>query len=204
MQRRYGTLGWLLRIAALCLIALAGGFVIFANNAMRPVSAEASRADAIVVLTGARQRIASGMALLNAGRAKRMLISGVNQTVQRNDIKTLITHEAARFDCCVDLGYAALNTWGNAQETADWARNHSFASVIVVTSNYHMPRALAELTAAIPRADLIAHAVVSDPSTLSPQLSPSRLPASTSISSRSGTLSATGVALGVAACVRCA
>ena len=61
------------------------------------------------------------------------------------------------FDCCVDLGYQALDTAGNARETRDWAREHNITrSLIVVTSNYHMPRALAELSAALPDVDALS------------------------------------------------
>ncbi len=54
------------------------------------------------------------------------------------------------FDCCVDLGFRAENTLGNARETAPWVARHHYHTLIVVTADYHMPRALLELHAAMP------------------------------------------------------
>jgi uncharacterized SAM-binding protein YcdF (DUF218 family) len=50
----------------------------------------------------------------------------------------------------VTLGRVATSTRGNAAETADWARAHGVRSLIVVTGYYHMPRALTELSRAMP------------------------------------------------------
>ncbi len=40
--------------------------------------------------------------------------------------------------CCVDLGHTARDTIGNATETRDWAADHHYVSLIVVTSAYHI------------------------------------------------------------------
>jgi uncharacterized SAM-binding protein YcdF (DUF218 family) len=64
--------------------------------------------------------------------------------------------------CCVDLDYSAINTLGNAVEARRWALEHGFHSLIVVTSAYHMPRALAELGHQLPDVALVPFPVVSD------------------------------------------
>ncbi len=64
--------------------------------------------------------------------------------------------------CCVDLDRTAVNTTTNATETRRWVRERGFKSLIVVTSNYHMPRAMAELSHQLPDISLIAFPVVSD------------------------------------------
>ena len=66
------------------------------------------------------------------------------------------------FTCCIDLDRSALNTFGNALETKHWARAHNFNSLIVVTSNWHMPRAMAELAHQLPDVTLIAYPVISE------------------------------------------
>ena len=66
------------------------------------------------------------------------------------------------FTCCIDLDRSALNTFGNALETRRWARQHNFNSLIVVTSNWHMPRAMAELEHQLPDVTLIAFPVISE------------------------------------------
>jgi len=93
-------------------------------------------------------------------RSSRLLITGVNPATRRGELKKLIAKDSERFDCCVDLGYEAQNTSGNAREIARWVRRNGFESLIVVTSNYHMPRSLVELSRELPDTDFIAHAVV--------------------------------------------
>ncbi|QUD86919.1 YdcF family protein [Phenylobacterium montanum] len=118
------------------------------------------RADGVVALTGASDaRIAEAMRLLEDGKAQRMLISGVNPSASRADIRGVARATRRYYDCCVDLGFQATNTVGNARETARWARQHRFASLIVVTSDFHMPRAMLELKGALPEARLTPYPV---------------------------------------------
>lgn len=157
IQRR---VGWLL-VAALLAWAFATGFVIFATQAMRPPDTAHEDAAGIVVLTGTDRRLKEGSRLLEAGRAGRLLVSGVNGRTRPEEIQRLSGLDPARFNCCVDLGYKAQSTVGNAEETRDWAAGHGFRSLIVVTSAWHMPRSLAELELAMPDVRLIPHAVAS-------------------------------------------
>lgn len=159
---RFGPLAWLTGVVIIGGMALLYGFVVFANVATRPPPITPPQADGIVVLTGARHRIQHGMKLLDEGHAGRLLISGVNRRTKRTDLERLVVQGRKRFSCCVDLGYHALNTRGNAKEIRDWARRHGFNRLIVVTSNYHMARALAEVARALPHTELVASAVMSD------------------------------------------
>jgi uncharacterized SAM-binding protein YcdF (DUF218 family) len=136
------------------------GFLVFATRAMNHAGEQGGGADGIVVLTGGEQRIAEGARLLKQGRSARMLISGVNRRTGRDDLVRITGLTAAQFDCCVDLGYDALDTYGNAEETRAWATSKGFRSLIVVTASYHMPRSLTELSLALPGTLLIPHPVV--------------------------------------------
>ena len=98
-----------------------------------------------MVLTGGTSRVTDALELLAAGRGKRLLITGVNPGTTTGDIARQTVDYGRLLNCCVDLDYSALNTLGNAVETRRWAIDHDFKSLIVVTSTYHMPRALAEL-----------------------------------------------------------
>jgi uncharacterized SAM-binding protein YcdF (DUF218 family) len=138
------------------------GFLFFAAVATREMPDSNHNADGIVVLTGGVQRIAEAGRLFERGMAKRLLVSGINKVTTRRDIKRLLKIRDQSFACCVDLGYAARNTRGNADETRDWVRAHHFKSLIVVTASYHMPRSLAELAGSMPDVRLIAHPVVPD------------------------------------------
>jgi uncharacterized SAM-binding protein YcdF (DUF218 family) len=122
---------------------------------------EPQAADGIVALTGAgsNERIAAGMRLLEAGKGDRMLVSGVNREASREDIRNVSRAVQLLYDCCVDLGFEAADTFGNAQETAGWVAARRFDSLIVVTADYHMPRAMLELGSALPDTSLQAFPV---------------------------------------------
>ena len=144
------------------LILLAGGFVRFVSSiASDEVSLE-SRADGIVALTGAAGRIPDAIELLATERGKRLLITGVHRATSSREIARITPLYSRYFTCCIDLDRSALNTLGNALETRRWAREHNFNSLIVVTSNWHMPRAMAELAHQLPDVTLIAYPVISE------------------------------------------
>lgn len=143
-------------------VAFAAGFVAFAAYVSTARPPAAPRADAIVALTGGSNRIEDAARLLDAGSAKRMLISGVNQSITPEVLARHYGRLARLFACCIDIGYEALDTKGNASEAARWVRERGFRSIIVVTSAYHMPRTLTELRRALPETDLVPYPVESD------------------------------------------
>ena len=123
----------------------AGGFAVFYQHVASMTPPQNPKADAIVVLTGGYQRIDQAVELLASGAGGRLLISGVNPATTSNHIRLLTRSPDDLFQCCVDIGHEALDTTGNATETARWIRNRGYKSVVLVTNNYHMPRSLAEL-----------------------------------------------------------
>ena len=158
--------GWL-RAAIVGTIALifvgAGvGFIAFLAQLRGSEVKPARTADGIVVLTGGSSRVSDAMELLAAGYGKRLLISGVHPTNDVSDISRTLPDNHKLLNCCVDLDRSAINTRSNAAETRRWTRERGFTSLIVVTSNYHMPRAIVELSHAMPDVTLIPFAVVGD------------------------------------------
>jgi len=119
------------------------------------------KADGIVVLTGAAARIPDAIELLAAERGKRLLITGVHRATSAREIARLTPLSSKFFSCCIDLDRCALNNYGNAIEAKRWAREHNFNSLIVVTSNWHMPRAMAEFAYQLPDVALISYPVIS-------------------------------------------
>jgi uncharacterized SAM-binding protein YcdF (DUF218 family) len=143
-----------------CVVLLVIGFVIFADSIEREARAPTASADGIAVLTGGVSRIDQAMKLLEQGKAKRVLITGVYRGTTEQELKRLASAGSEYFACCVDIDKEAFNTIGNAAETSEWVALHGYHSLIIVTSNYHMPRALAELGRVLPTVDLIPYAVV--------------------------------------------
>ncbi len=153
------------RIVTITLAALASllvfGFVVFGIVSTRSKDQRADvTGDGIVVLTGGEARIQAAARLLSDQRAKRLLISGVNKSTNRADLLLLSGLKKETFSCCVDLGYQALNTAGNAHEARGWAKQHNFKRIIVVTSAYHMPRSLMELARVLPDTEFIPYTVM--------------------------------------------
>ena len=144
------------------LILLAGGFVWFVSNIAGEEVTLDTRADGIVTLTGAAARIPDAIELLATNRGKRLLITGVHRATSSKEIARLTPLYTKYFTCCIDLDRTALNTLGNALETRRWAREHNFNSLIVVTSNWHMPRAMAELEHQLPDVTLTPYPVISE------------------------------------------
>ncbi|WP_031335902.1 YdcF family protein, partial [Rhodopseudomonas sp. B29] len=90
------------------------------------------------------------------------LISGVHRTNGARDISRSVPESKDWFGCCVDLDRSATDTRTNAAETRRWVKERGFRSLIVVTSNYHMPRAIAEMSNAMPDVELLPFAVIGD------------------------------------------
>jgi uncharacterized SAM-binding protein YcdF (DUF218 family) len=146
--------------AVVAAVALLVGYAGFASRIAVREPVAVPRTDAIVVVTGGSQRIGDAIGLLGAERGARLLISGVNEKTGREELAKLNPSSRGLLACCVDLDYRARNTIGNAIETRRWVRQHEFRSLLVVTSNYHMPRTLAELQHAMPGLRLVPHPVV--------------------------------------------
>lgn len=142
----------LFSLIVLAVIGYVAGFFLFVQDVTAP-PAKPHRADAIVALTGGELRLDRAAALLEQGLGKRLLITGVDLSATKADLKR-VAHGKRRFDCCADLGFIAADTRGNAQETADWVLTHDYKSIIVVTANYHMPRTLTEFSTAMPKVAL--------------------------------------------------
>ena len=169
-NRRRGLRLALMRVAGrgflgVALISVALGFLAFDSFDV-PSEADVRRTSVGIVFTGAFERVDAGLQLLYAGAIARLYVSGVNagagilparfvsQFSARNqniaDLQGLVA-------CCVEWGERANNTFQNAQDTKCWVdRRGMTGSLLLITSRRHMARALAALSGALPRRELIS------------------------------------------------
>jgi uncharacterized SAM-binding protein YcdF (DUF218 family) len=153
---------WLARLAALPLLGWALGFVWFTLTLPGPAPLTA-RTDGVVVLTGGAGRFLRGLASVEAGAARRLLVSGVDRNTSRKQLAAAYDIPVRRLNT-TDLGYAAIDTRSNAEETAAWVRRHRFTSIRLVTSAGHMRRARLELARVLPDGiTVLPDAVPSEP-----------------------------------------
>ncbi|WP_439532331.1 YdcF family protein [Polymorphobacter sp.] len=145
---RIGLAGVLVRLLAAVALAWGGGLVWFGLTLPAPAPLAATT-DSVVVLTGGRGRLARGLAVLEAGSARRMLISGVAPTTTRAQLAEAAQVPVSRLST-TDLGYGAVDTRSNAEETAGWIKRGNHRSLRLVTSAGHMRRARLELARVLP------------------------------------------------------
>ncbi|MFT4026251.1 MAG: YdcF family protein [Novosphingobium sp.] len=151
------------RISSLALIVWALGFVWFAIAL--PLPAGSRKTDVVVVPTGGEGRIDRGLAVLRAGWAGKMLVSGVSREVKPNEFAAHYRVEPGVMACCVTLGFESVDTRSNAVEIAGWLTATKAKSVRLVTTDWHIRRAVFELRRIVPEdIDIVEDAVVSNPS----------------------------------------
>lgn len=150
-------------ILASIVLVWALGFLWFAVSLPQP--ADKLSTDAVIVPTGGAGRIAQGLAVLDEGLADRMLVTGVDPEVTAEEFAAEFEVAPERMDCCVTLGFRAVDTRTNATETAEWVEDNNVRSLRLVTTDWHMRRAAGELDRTLPAGvEVVRDAVPSEPS----------------------------------------
>lgn len=111
--------------------------------------------DGIVIFTGGKTRLNVALDLFQQKKGRYLLVSGVNH---QSNLSEIVDQLASKSQ--ITLGYNALDTFGNAEETAAWAYRHHIKTLRLITSNYHIPRSLFELRHLLPGVEIIPHPVV--------------------------------------------
>lgn len=136
------------------------GLIIFGYSINHPSTDHKQKTDAIIALTGGRNRISEAVKLLNNGLSDHLFISGVASGISLRDI--MHTQKLHTLSDSIELGHEAIDTIGNAYETSLWAKQHHITSLRLVTSNYHINRAMIEFKHFMPQMNIIAHPVYSE------------------------------------------
>lgn len=151
------------RLISFLLLAWMLGFLWFAVALPQPAVVAAT--DAVVVVTGGTGRVARGLTVLREQKAERLLVSGVGRNVKPHEFAHEYGVSAATMACCVKLGFAAVDTRSNANETARWVAQYKIRTIRLVTNDWHMRRAKFELERVLPgNVTVLPDAVPSQPS----------------------------------------
>ena len=119
--------------------------------------------DGIVVATGGQARLEEGLQLLANKTAPLLLLTGVGEGITKEMIaqSLVLTGDQDKIlSCCVTLEFQALDTPGNAIAAKNWSQTNDIQTLLLVTSDYHMPRAALEFTTAMPDRQIIAHPII--------------------------------------------
>lgn len=150
------------RLAGFVALFYALGFLYFAVTLPGPIGH--AKTDAVLVPTGGPGRIARGLEVLRDGDTRKMFVSGVDPEVKPREFAAQFRVRAREMSCCVTLGFLAVDTRSNAGEAAQWLTSNDIRTVRLVTTDWHMRRAAAELRHSIPEyVTVIEDAVPSDP-----------------------------------------
>jgi uncharacterized SAM-binding protein YcdF (DUF218 family) len=151
-------------VLAVLVIGWIVGLVWFANHIPSPDGAAVPQqtTDAVVVLTGGPLRLKAGLELLEAGKAKKLFVSGVSRQVDLSELLRTAQTSPTAVACCVALGHEATDTAGNATETRLWMEHEGFHSLRLVTASYHMQRSLLEFHNAMPDITIVPNPVFPD------------------------------------------
>lgn len=141
------------------------GFALFAITLPQPLPLRAGQTDAVIVPTGGPGRIVRGLEAVRSGAARSLLVTGVDREVREPEFAQEFGVSDDVMECCVTLGFQAVDTTGNAREAREWIGANRVGSVRLVTTDWHMRRAANELAATLPpEVELLRDAVPSEPS----------------------------------------
>ncbi len=151
------------RLFLLCPLLWVLGLALFV--VAMPGPAPGVRTDGAIVLTGGRGRVSRGVDVLEHGWTRKLLVSGVDPSVKRDEFALANKVPSRWLACCITLGQKATNTVSNADEAATWIRAREMRTVRLITSSWHMRRARLELQAVIgDEASIVTDGVPDTPS----------------------------------------
>lgn len=133
-------------IGFVLLVLWIGGFVVFAYTINTYKENYNLQADAVITLTGGRNRIAKAVEILNKNKADILFVSGVDEVSSWDSIKKKQKIKMTDNEKVI-LGKKAKNTLENAKEALDWIHENKISSIYLVTSNYHLARSVTEFRA---------------------------------------------------------
>lgn len=159
---------FLLSLSLAIVFVWCAGFTWFVASMPKTVISSTIKTDAIIVLTGGNGRVERGFEMFGEGAAPLLFISGVGSQVTLREMLALhtlretrkkVNHVMRQQGASVLLGQSATTTRTNAEEVAEFTREHALKSIRLVTAHYHMARARLEFQRELPGITLVADSV---------------------------------------------
>jgi uncharacterized SAM-binding protein YcdF (DUF218 family) len=122
------------------IVLLQFNFFLFNIQSYKNTDLNEKEIEGIVVLTGDKFRILEGLKILNSEIGYKLLISGVNKEISIEEIKKEFPKFNQLFNCCVELESISTNTFENVREIFFWKKNNNIKNILLITSDYHLPR----------------------------------------------------------------
>ena len=120
----------------------------------------------IVILTGGTNRIKDGLKIINKFENastfnSKILVSGTGKGFTKVSLekKMNFDFDFNLIECCIELDSVSTNTHSNAYETLKWVKKNDIREFILITSNYHMPRAFLEFQNRMPNLKIFTYPI---------------------------------------------
>ena len=169
-HQRAGGLWTALGVVLCVLVVAVAGFASFTGQSRKMIRPAHLSVDGIVVLTGGPERIPAAVRLLEQKTARRLLISGVYPATTARQLRRITKAEAGLFKCCVGPGQTRPPTPAEMlPRRPAGPPGTKFSKLAVVTSDYHILRAIVEFSRAMPDIELVAYPVASGDVTGAPR-----------------------------------
>ena len=116
----------------------------------------------IVILTGGTNRIKKGFEIINKFDEKskkniKILVSGTGKGFTKLSLQKKLNSNfyLELIECCVELDSVSKDTYSNANETSKWVNKNKIKEILLITSNYHMPRSILEFNNIMPNLKIL-------------------------------------------------
>ena len=138
----------------------------FKNNILYLTKYNDIESPNIVILTGGANRIKDGLKIIEDFKNSKninykILVSGTGIGFTKSSLKKKLgpNFNPQLIQCCIDLDDVSKNTLTNASETFKWTSKNDIKEFILITSNYHMPRAILEFKNVMPNLKIYTYAI---------------------------------------------
>ena len=140
------------------------GLIEYKDKILSNITYVSNKSSNIVILTGGTNRIKDGLKIVNKFEKSstfnsKILVSGTGKGFTKMSLAKNIDFDFNLIECCIELDNISTNTYSNAFETLKWVKKNNISEFILITSNYHMPRAFLEFKYRMPNLKIFTYPI---------------------------------------------